>query len=121
MRLGDRRNVEAQVMAQLGMAEEQFARLPRYLKQACWEGGLPAMVAAGYNPPRPRDSAGGADAGTSGRDAEDVQYWKRQYIFVAATMPAATKGDVGTDLKYRCASARALYTRDYLLVYTQCN
>lgn len=108
MRLGDRRNVEAQVMAQLGMSEEQFARVPRYLKQACWEGGLPAMVQAGYNPPRPSGSAGGDGASTSGReDEEEVQYWARQYIFVAATMPATTKGDVGTDLKYRCEAALA--------------
>jgi hypothetical protein len=95
-------------MAQLGLSEEQFARVPRYLKQACWEGGLPAMVQAGYNPPRPSDSAGGGDASTSGReDEEEVQYWARQYIFVAATMPATTKGDVGTDLKYRCEAAPA--------------
>jgi hypothetical protein len=102
MRLGDRRNVEAQVMRQLGMQEEQFQRLPPFLKRACWEGGLPAMLEAGYKPTGAAAAAGDDGASSSGRQFEELEYWRRQYVFVAATMPATTKGDVGTDLKYRC-------------------
>jgi hypothetical protein len=98
MRLGDRRNVEAQVMQQLSMQEAQFQRLPPFLKRACWEGGLPAMLATGY---KPAGAAADDGASSSGRQHGEVEYWRRQYVFVAATMPAATKGDVGTDLKYR--------------------
>lgn len=51
-------------------------------------GGAPGLLAAGFRPRTPQDP-----------EVRYGPYWRRQYVFVAATMPAATYNDVGTDIQ----------------------
>lgn len=113
MKAGERRRLEAQVMQEIGIDADEFARLPRIKKMACWEGGAPALLAAGYRQ-QPSTSTshhmtpeggdrGSGEASTSGR--QFGPYWKRQYVFVAATMPSLTKADVGNELQRRYKDA----------------
>lgn len=51
-------------------------------------GGVPAMLAEGYRPRRALDP-----------DAKYGPYWRRQYVFAAATMPAITYSDVGSQIQ----------------------
>jgi hypothetical protein len=118
---------------------DAFARLPRDLKVATWEGGAPGLLKAGYRPPKrvsatpaaAADSAG-AVAGVAGANEEQQgveerrashaaassssssgsqegqqygPYRRRQWVFVAATMPSVTKGDIGTEIQERFSSA----------------
>lgn len=50
-------------------------------------------------------STSGNDSGDGGSGAEYGPYFRRQHLFVAATMPALTKGDVGTELQKRFKGA----------------
>ncbi|KAG2499282.1 hypothetical protein HYH03_002860 [Edaphochlamys debaryana] len=85
-KVGDRRRVEAVLFPELGITDKgQYDRLPRPLQVAGWRGGVPAMLAEGYRPERPLDP-----------DAKYGPYWRRQYIYAAATMPAVTYSDVGS-------------------------
>ncbi|KAJ9510572.1 hypothetical protein QJQ45_027441 [Haematococcus lacustris] len=104
LRSGDRRLVEAKLFTELQLSEGEFARLPRKLQVAAWTGsrltavqacpalaptgGSSALLAAGYRPPEP-----------PAPDAQFGPYWRRQYVFVAATMPAVTLHDVGTQIE----------------------
>ncbi|KAL6762891.1 P-loop containing nucleoside triphosphate hydrolase protein [Haematococcus lacustris] len=88
LRSGDRRLVEAKLFTELQLSEGDFARLPRKLQVAAWTGGSSALLAAGYRPPEP-----------PAPDAQFGPYWRRQYVFVAATMPAVTLHDVGTQIE----------------------
>eukprot|EP00198_Chlamydomonas_reinhardtii_P014013 XP_001703350.1 predicted protein [Chlamydomonas reinhardtii] len=82
----DRRRVEAKLFDELGLAgKDEFDRLPRALQVAAWTGGAPAMLAEGYRPKRSLNP-----------DAKYGPYWRRQYIYSAATLPAATYSDVGS-------------------------
>lgn len=139
---GERRLMEARVCQELGIDPDTFARLPRDLKVATWEGGAPGLLKAGFRPPKrvkaaaAAPAAGAADAGAAVAD-DDVQqgveerrashaaasssnnsssgsregqqqygpYRRRQWVFVAATMPSVTKGDIGTELQERFSSA----------------
>lgn len=85
LRANDRRQVEAKVFQELGINDTLFKRLPRALHQACWRGGAPGLLAAGFRAPNP-----------PGEDAVLGPYWKRQYVFAAATMPSITFSDVGS-------------------------
>ena len=123
--------LEQQVASELDMDLDEVLRLPRLLKMALWEGGVPAMLREGFKLPRNipapaaaadkepsssnsnssdgtndvsddrRSSSGGASS--SGRGFGP--YFHRQYVFVAATMPAVTKSDVGTELLKRHKNA----------------
>lgn len=143
----DRRMSEEEVMEQCGMNREDFSRLNRFLKRACWEGGLPAMLRAGFRPPGVQQGSTtssvsgeaaaapeGSQAEAGGAEGEQVQAeagpskhevdlgptaaaaaageqvavsvpWRRQYVFVAATMPSALRGDTGAALKDRYPDA----------------
>ncbi|KAG2443015.1 hypothetical protein HYH02_009431 [Chlamydomonas schloesseri] len=82
----DRRRVEAKLFEELGLSsKDEFDRLPRALQVAAWTGGAPAMLAEGYRPRRTLDP-----------NAKYGPYWRRQYIYSAATLPAATYSDVGS-------------------------
>uniref|UniRef100_A0A1D1ZWA1 ATP-dependent RNA helicase n=1 Tax=Auxenochlorella protothecoides TaxID=3075 RepID=A0A1D1ZWA1_AUXPR len=91
LRAGDRRDAAERVCAQLGMEEEEFRALPRHLRQSAYAGGVAAMVKEGYTPPlsqtSPPHTEGPSDS------------WRRQYVFVAATMPVDGKYEVGTKLR----------------------
>jgi hypothetical protein len=143
---GERRQLEAQVMEELQISDEEWDRVPRSMKQACWEGGAPAMLKAGFRRKSQQqqqqqeegeaqeadassssssssvattadvDAAAERNAGeasTSGRSSSSSSggsstygpYLKRQYLFVAATMPSLTKADVGIELQKRFKDA----------------
>jgi hypothetical protein len=139
---GERRLMEARVCQELGIDPDTFARLPRDLKVATWEGGAPGLLKAGFRPPKrvkaaaAAPAAGAADAGAAVADDDAQQgveerrashaaasssnssssgsregqqqygpYRRRQWVFVAATMPSVTKGDIGTELQERFSSA----------------
>ncbi|GIL99170.1 hypothetical protein Vretimale_4395 [Volvox reticuliferus] len=88
-KVADRRRVEAKVLEELGLVDKsEFDRLPRAIKVAGWRGGVPAMLAEGYKPKRALDP-----------DAKYGPYWRRQYIFSAATMPTITFSDVGSQIQ----------------------
>lgn len=115
--------IESQVMSELDISEQQFSRLPRHVKQACWEGGVPAMIKAGYkfnssnqqqqhgedssssSQQQQQQSLQMASRSTISQQQQYGPYFKRQYLFVAATMPVMTKGDVGTELQKRFKNA----------------
>ncbi|KAF6254436.1 P-loop containing nucleoside triphosphate hydrolase protein [Scenedesmus sp. NREL 46B-D3] len=133
---GERRQLEAQVLEELGIPDEEWDRVPRSIKQACWQGGAPAMLKAGFRrrPQQPQgelpdtdvpssSSSGEADtpaersagdaspSSSSGSGSSDGSvtygpYLKRQYLFVAATMPSLTKADVGVELQKRFRDAQ---------------
>lgn len=50
-------------------------------------------------------SSSTSSTGSSDSQAEYGPYFKRQYLFIAATMPALTKGDVGIELQKRFPGA----------------
>jgi hypothetical protein len=140
---GERRQLEAQVMEELDISDEEWDRVPRSIRQACWEGGAPAMLKAGFrrksqqqqqqqqqqeeegdaqeaDPSSSTSSSGtstaesdaaaersSCEASTSGRSNSSTYgpYLKRQYLFVAATMPSLTKADVGIELQKRFKDA----------------
>lgn len=104
--------------SQLGVSADHFHDTVAWrLRRACWSGGLQAMLDAGFMPKKHAgirydgsSSSGGVDGGPStsepatssssgGGRGGKMQYWKRQYMFVAATMPAALSADVGTNIK----------------------
>jgi hypothetical protein len=131
MKAGERRLLEQQVATELGMDIDEVLSLSRPLKMALWEAGVPAMLKAGFKLPKGMPgsddasgspssssdgsrSSGGADAEadrrTSSKHASSSgrnfgPYFHRQYVFVAATMPAMTKSDVGTELQKRHKNA----------------
>jgi hypothetical protein len=127
-------------MEEFDISDEEWDRIPRSIKQACWEGGAPAMIKAGFrrksqqqqqqqqgedaatedapNSSSSSSSAGpdaaaersGGTATTSGGSSSSSSsmygpYLKRQYLFVAATMPSLTKADVGMELQKRFKDA----------------
>eukprot|EP00879_Flechtneria_rotunda_P026452 GHRR01028203.1.p1 GENE.GHRR01028203.1~~GHRR01028203.1.p1 ORF type:complete len:523 (+),score=159.45 GHRR01028203.1:586-2154(+) len=146
---GERRVIESQVMEELGLSEDDIRRLPRHIRQACWDAGVPGMLKAGYKVrtqqqqlEQPADKvpmwsedmkqqatvqdqlATGSNSTEDGsssdpfvkRRASSSQassrghssygpYFRRQYLLVAATMPALTKGDVGVALQKRFKEA----------------
>lgn len=88
-KVGDRRRVEAVLFEELGIADKaEYDKLPREIQLAGWRGGVPAMLAEGYRPRRALDP-----------DAKYGPYWRRQYVFAAATMPAITYSDVGSQIQ----------------------
>eukprot|EP00887_Chlorella_sp_A99_P000230 scaffold13.g230.t1 len=120
LRAGDKERAARRLAMQLGLAPEEVAALPRHLRLAGLQGGLPAMEDAGYRAgPQQRrawerseqdaaSSGGGADASGSGAEAQPWRHhWRRQYLFVAATMP--TEGDKSVGAQLRAAFPDALW------------
>jgi cobalamin biosynthesis Mg chelatase CobN len=156
----ERRMLEAQVLQELDLDKSCLEKLPRKVKEALWQGGVPAMLKAGLTQPQIQrlrsgqqqqeqqqgmdqkpaaaaaaaelqEDAGAASSSGVSSSADEAQedrvnsshgassssssseggstqygpYFKRQHLFVAATMPALTKGDVGTELQKRFPSA----------------
>ncbi|KAK9814617.1 hypothetical protein WJX72_008764 [[Myrmecia] bisecta] len=97
---GDRNHGVLSVCRLLGMEEQQFLELPRHMRKAAQEGGLAAMVNAGFVPPRPLDVEGwDTQPVASTSETLPPRDWKRQYIFVAATMPSGAGKSVKADLQ----------------------
>lgn len=90
-RSSDRRRVEAKMFQELGIDKADFDRLPRPMQQAGWRKGSLGLMEAGYRVPGGWASKG--DPSTFG------PYWRRQYIFCAATMPSVTMSDVGSEIE----------------------
>ncbi|GAX75453.1 hypothetical protein CEUSTIGMA_g2896.t1 [Chlamydomonas eustigma] len=88
-RSDDRRRVEAKVFEELGINRQDLMRLPRPMQVACWKAGSRGLMEAGYRVP------GGWQ--THNPDTFGP-YWKRQYLFVAATMPNITFSDAGSEI-----------------------
>jgi hypothetical protein len=113
-------------MQELSISDEEWERIPRIIKQACWEGGAPAMLKAGFRRttqqqqqqdaeqvPEAADSSSSSSSNSSAEALNSSSsssgtygpYLKRQYLFVAATMPSLTKADVGMELQKRFKDA----------------
>ena len=116
---------------QVGLSEDEFLELPRHLRQAAQRGGAEGLLQAGF---RPRDGAAagaglqqqqqqqqqqqrGAEGGVEVRGGEQPAAgvhgpsWRRQYVFVAATMPAEGERSVGAELAARFPEAAWLAGR----------
>ena len=101
---------------QVGLSEDEFADLPRHLKQAARMGGAQGLLDAGF-----KDAP--AAAGGEQQQREDTPWgerrqegvhgasWKRQYVFVAATMPAEGDTSVGAEIAARFPEAAWLSGR----------
>lgn len=113
--------------AQVGLSEDEFADLPYHLRRAALRGGAEGLLEAGF---RSRGSAAdqqpGRDSSSSavqqqqqwGAEQEGARApgvhgasWRRQYIFVAATMPAEGERSVGAELAARFPDATWLAGR----------
>ena len=90
-RSSDRRRVEAKIFQELGIEKADFDRLPRPMQQAGWQKGSLGLMEAGYRVPGGWASKG--DPSSFG------PYWRRQYVFCAATMPSVTMSDVGSEIE----------------------
>ena len=82
---GDRERKAKRAAGEVGITVEEYRALPRLLRKAAQAGGGAAMVKAGFSPPGPPVPA------------EDLP-WLRQYVFVAATMPAEGDHTVGAEI-----------------------
>lgn len=113
--------------AQVGLSEDEFADLPYHLRRAALRSGVEGLLEAGF---RPRQAAGSSSASDgSGPAAQQQQQqwggehegarapgvhgpsWRRQYVFVAATMPAEGERSVGAELAARFPEATWLAGR----------
>ncbi|PRW20256.1 DEAD-box ATP-dependent RNA helicase 22 [Chlorella sorokiniana] len=119
LRAGDRLHAARRVCSQVGLSEDEFADLPYHLRRAALRGGAEGLLEAGFRPCRQPDSSSssGSDAATqqqeSGARAPGVHgaSWRRQYVFVAATMPAEGERSVGAELATRFPDATWLAGR----------
>ncbi|KAL4422948.1 hypothetical protein ABPG75_009145 [Micractinium tetrahymenae] len=146
LRAGDRLHAARRICLQVGLTEDEFAELPRHLKQVAKLGGAQGLLDAGFRPRRqPAGGAlasrGGSRSGSSGgngarpaagseEDEEQQQQWlgglekeaqpelgvhgpswRRQYVFVAATMPAEGERSVGAEIAARFPQAAWLAGR----------
>eukprot|EP00798_Chlamydomonas_sp_ICE-L_P007804 gene7804-1001_t len=87
LKSGDRRRVESKIFEELGMMDEEFKRIPRRYQVAAWRGGTQGLLDAGFKPQVKPDP-----------EAKYGPYWKRQYVFAAATMPSITYSDAGSEI-----------------------
>jgi hypothetical protein len=103
----------------VSLTEDEFAELPRHLKQAALRGGAEGLLEAGFKPrppaqQQPRQAEGqGREEGGDGDAAAGVRgpAWRRQYVFVAATMPAEGERSVGAEIAARFPEAAWLSGR----------
>jgi superfamily II DNA/RNA helicase len=96
LRAGDRARAKARAAAELGIAAEELRALPLKVRREAARGGAAAARAAGYAPAEgapPR-----ADADLAALEAAGAAPWRRQYAFVAATMPAEGSHTPGAEL-----------------------
>jgi hypothetical protein len=108
MKVYERRQMEEAAAAQLRVSPELMRGLPRPLKLALWDGGVKALLAAGWRSPGAARSSGGGGGGEEraagiGKDAAAAL--RKQYAFVAATMPAVSQEDTGSELQRRYKGA----------------
>ncbi|KAK9846625.1 hypothetical protein WJX81_007883 [Elliptochloris bilobata] len=118
LREGDRARKAGAVCAELRISPDAFQDLPRHLRRAAYEGGAQALKEAGFVPPgeflwdadpaaaAPAAPVWGAGLGSEGDDPERGRSrsaydrtWRRQYVYVAATLPAEGGRSVANDLK----------------------
>lgn len=137
LRAGDRLHAARRICLQVGLTEDEFAELPRHLKQAAKLGGAQGLLDAGFRPRRqpPGQAASssgngaGPGAGSHGEGEEQQRWlrgleegahpelgvqgpsWRRQYVFVAATMPAEGERSVGAEIAARFPQAAWLAGR----------
>lgn len=116
LRSGDRLHAGRRVCAAAGLSEDEFGELPWHLRRAAINGGLEGLLEAGFKPQSPlpegepaaEAEAGAADEwGTEEAPAPGVKgpRWQRQYLFVAATMPAEGERSVGAEIAERFPDA----------------
>lgn len=97
-RLDDRARLRLALCKRFGMSEEQFLGLKFHVRRAAYNEGAEGMLAcAGFNP-----------KSDSGEPVEELGFWRRQYLFVAATMPSGGKGSAAADLRKRYPDAQWL-------------
>ncbi|EIE24767.1 P-loop containing nucleoside triphosphate hydrolase protein, partial [Coccomyxa subellipsoidea C-169] len=89
LREGDRAQRSSAVARQLGVSGDALAALPRHLRKAAAQG-VPAMHTCTVHH-TPTDTLMRGCVGTR-------RTWKRQYLFVAATMPSGAGQTVAGDL-----------------------
>lgn len=102
---------------QAGLSEDEFGELPYHLRRAALKDGLQGLLDAGFRPRQPLPPAAAAapdgagahalQPGPEGERAPGVHgpSWRRQYIFVAATMPAEGERSVGAEIAARFPDA----------------
>lgn len=112
----------------MGLSEDEFADLPYHLRRAALRGGAEGLLEAGFRSRRPAaDQQPGSDGSSSAVQQQQQQWgaeqegarapsvhgasWRRQYIFVAATMPAEGERSVGAELAARFPDATWLAGR----------
>ncbi|CAL8464060.1 g3595 [Coccomyxa elongata] len=103
LREGDRAQRSAGVARQLGVSSDSLASLPRHLRKAAAQGDATKLEGAGVRRLEWEEGERSSPpASTSGRKEEDtaisMRTWKRQYLFVAATMPSGEGKTVAGDL-----------------------
>lgn len=103
---------------QTGLTEDEFAELPYHLRRAALRDGMEGLLAAGFKPRRDAAAASGGQEAAE-READDAAWppgvrgpsWRRQYVFVAATMPAEGEHTVGAEIAARFPAAAWLAGR----------
>lgn len=120
----------------MGITEAEFSELPRHLKLAAQKGGAEGLLEAGFKPraqqQQQQPAYGSSQQQQAGQQEQGVQQaegqagqaggeqevrgvygpsWKRQYMFVAATMPAEGDTSVGAQLLARFPQAAWLTGR----------
>ncbi|KAI7840009.1 hypothetical protein COHA_006274 [Chlorella ohadii] len=120
LRAGDRLHAARRVCAQVGLSEDEFADLPYHLRRAALRGGAEGLLEAGFRGGNGSGPAGQQQAQQEQQEQrQDGAYppgvhgpsWRRQYVFVAATMPAEGERSVGGELAARFPDATWLAGR----------
>mmetsp|Transcript_19346 Transcript_19346/g.48730 ORF Transcript_19346/g.48730 Transcript_19346/m.48730 type:complete len:625 (+) Transcript_19346:130-2004(+) len=97
-RLDDRARLRLALCERFGMSEEEFLGLKFHVRRAAYNEGAEGMLASeGFSP-----------QSDSGQSVEELGFWRRQYLFVAATMPGGGKGSAAADLRKRYPDAQWL-------------
>ncbi len=104
----------------MGLSEDEFADLPYHLRRAALRGGAEGLLEAGFRGGNGSGPAGQQQAQQEQQEQrQDGAYppgvhgpsWRRQYVFVAATMPAEGERSVGGELAARFPDATWLAGR----------
>ncbi|GBF91565.1 DEAD-box ATP-dependent RNA helicase [Raphidocelis subcapitata] len=100
-KVAERRAMEDAAADQLHVSPDAIRALGRIQKMALWEGGVRGLLAAGWR------RAGGARGSEQLPDGvpDAAAALRKQYAFVAATMPAFSKEDAGSELARRYKAA----------------
>lgn len=110
MKVSERRQMEEAAAQQLRVSPELIRGLSRPLKLALWDRGVRGLLSAGWR--RPGASRSSSGSGSSGADdvigadgVDAAAALRKRYAFVAATMPALSKEDAGSELQRRYKAA----------------